>query len=228
MKRKGTELSATHLKENRNPSPKRWWDISKRLVAQYSRAPVLLSRGFLESKGGRCTIHFNAESSNTELLFRTIHSANQFSICGAVSSWCEDFAQRTPNQKESTMEKFAAKENEQRLKNVKPQEVNSLVQTPRSDNHSSDCENVFSDLKHWRKKSTFTRVGEDATFARRVSIGMSFKTNPDADDGLGRPKTPRACREYTLYCEAQNPESVQDSRTNYNSTSSSSSYYTIS
>ena len=44
-------------------------------------------------------MHFNADSSNTELLFRTLHSANQLSVHGAVSSWCEEFAQTTPNQK---------------------------------------------------------------------------------------------------------------------------------
>ena len=32
-------------------------------------------------------IRFNAESSNVELLFRIIHSANQLSGYGAVSSW---------------------------------------------------------------------------------------------------------------------------------------------
>ena len=39
-----------------------------------------LNRGILIRNGGRCTVHFNADSSNTELLFRTIHSANQLSI----------------------------------------------------------------------------------------------------------------------------------------------------
>ena len=81
----------------------------------------VLSREILKRKGGRDTIHFNADSSNTELLLRTIHSANQLSINGAVSSWCEEFAQQTPNQKESFVEKSAAKENEQLLKNVNPQ-----------------------------------------------------------------------------------------------------------
>ena len=99
-KRNGTELSTVHLKENEIPSPQRWWDISKKLVTQYSRASVLLSREILKRKGGRCTLHFDADSSNTELLLRTIHSANQLSIYGAVSSWCEEFAQRTPNRKE--------------------------------------------------------------------------------------------------------------------------------
>ena len=50
-----------------------------------------LNRGALKRKGGRCTIHFTAESSNAELLFRAIHSANQLSICGAAASWCGDF-----------------------------------------------------------------------------------------------------------------------------------------
>ena len=46
-------------------------------------------RGMLKRKGGRERphIHFNADSSNTELLIRTIHSANQLSINGAFSSW---------------------------------------------------------------------------------------------------------------------------------------------
>ena len=73
-------------------------------------------------KNGRDAIHFHADSSNTELLFRTIHSlANQLSIFG-----------QKPNEKESNSERFVAKENEQLLKNVKPQEVNSSEQTPRS------------------------------------------------------------------------------------------------
>ena len=69
-----------------------------------------LSRGILRRKGSRFSIHFNADSSNTDLLCRTIHSANQLSVHVAVSSWCEEFAQKTPNQQESTSEKFVAKE----------------------------------------------------------------------------------------------------------------------
>ena len=50
-----------------------------------------LSRGILKRKKGKETIHFNEDSSNTELLFRTIHSENQLSIDGAVANWCEQF-----------------------------------------------------------------------------------------------------------------------------------------
>ena len=157
-----------------------------------------LSRGILKRKRDRCTIHFNADSSNTGLLFRTIHPANQLSIYGAVSSWCEEFAQRTPIQKESISEKFAAEENEQLQKNVKPREVNSLVQTPRIDNRASgnrlrECLQRFETLEN---AIQFTRVCEDTTIARRVSIGMCYKTIPDVDEGFGD-RTP-ACREWTL------------------------------
>ena len=97
-----------------------------------------------------------------------------------------------------------AKENEQQLKNVKPQEVNSLVQGVMIGHLETDCENVFRVWKHWKKDIQFTKVCEDASFWRRVSVGMSYKTIPDVDDGFGD-RTP-ACREYTL------PREDSDSR----------------
>ena len=63
-----------------------------------------LSRGILTRKNDINTIHFNADATNTEFLCRTIHSANQFSIYGAVSSWCEEFGLR-PNERESWFRK---------------------------------------------------------------------------------------------------------------------------
>ena len=50
-----------------------------------------LSRGILKHKKGKSTIHFNGDSTNTELLFQTIHSVNQLSIHGAVANWCHQF-----------------------------------------------------------------------------------------------------------------------------------------
>ena len=40
------------------------------------------------------TIHFSGDTSNAELFFRTLHIANQFSIHGAVSNWCEELVQQ--------------------------------------------------------------------------------------------------------------------------------------
>ena len=79
-----------------------------------------LSRGILKRKQKRDTIHFNADSSNTELLFRTIHSASQLSIFGAVSNWCEEFGQN-PNETETSV-KF--EKTAQTLKKVRPQGPN--------------------------------------------------------------------------------------------------------
>ena len=69
---------------------------------------------------------------------------------------------------------------------MKPQEVMSSVQTPRSDNRASgnrlrECLQRFGTLE---KEVQFTRVCEDASFCIRVSIGMSYKTIPDVDDGF--------------------------------------------
>ena len=75
---------------------KKWYGTSKKAVIQYSRVFDALNRRIL--KNNRDTIHFNADASNTELFFRTIHSANQPSINGAAPSWCEEFGLR-PNER---------------------------------------------------------------------------------------------------------------------------------
>ena len=63
---------------------------SKVQVIQYSRVLVLWVVEFWKRRMAG-TPHFNADASNTELLFRIIHSVNQLSIYGAVASWCEQF-----------------------------------------------------------------------------------------------------------------------------------------
>ena len=69
-----------------------------------------LSRGVRRRIKGRETIHFNADAWNTKF-FRIIHSANQLSIYGAVSNWCEEFG-LAAHDKEDTSDKSASKENE--------------------------------------------------------------------------------------------------------------------
>ena len=80
---------------------------------------------------------------------------------------------------------------------VKPQEGNSLVQTPWIENRASGnrLRECLQRFEIQEKGVQFTRVCEDATFARRVSIGMSYKTIPGVDDGFWDRKP--ACREYT-------------------------------
>ena len=46
-----------------------------------------LNRGVLEREGGRCTIHFTADSSNAELSFRTFHSVSTEQWRIGVEMW---------------------------------------------------------------------------------------------------------------------------------------------
>ena len=76
----------------------KWDSTATQMVERFkdTRHPVFksisaLSRGIMKKKHNRDTIHFNADASNTELLFRIVHSVNQLRIYGAVSNWCEQF-----------------------------------------------------------------------------------------------------------------------------------------
>ena len=82
------------------------------------KSTSVLSCGILKRKKNRDTIHFTADASSTELLYRTIHSANQFRISGAVACWCEEFGLKP----DETSEMLTRTENEQILKEVTPQE----------------------------------------------------------------------------------------------------------
>ena len=105
--------------------------------------------------------------------------------------------------KQSTSERFVAKENEQQPKNVKPQEVNSFVQTPRSDHPASGnrLRECLERIETLEKDIQFTKVCEVASFWRRVSFGMSYKIIPDLDDVFG--DRTFACREYTLLSDSR-------------------------
>ena len=60
------------------------------------RASSALERGELRCKGvGKQTIHFNGSEQNVELFLRTIISANQFRIFGAVVDMCREVSKDT-------------------------------------------------------------------------------------------------------------------------------------
>ena len=88
----------------------RWWDLhlerwesqevreDNKMVQQLKEIvhPIITitsawSRGILKQKRGRITIHFNGDTVNTELLFQTVQSVNQISVCAAVTDWCYQF-----------------------------------------------------------------------------------------------------------------------------------------
>ena len=48
-----------------------------------------LNRGEMRERRNKDTVHHNGESFNVKLLYRTVHSANQLCVYGAVTNWCE-------------------------------------------------------------------------------------------------------------------------------------------
>ena len=58
------------------------------------RASSAFERGELRSKGhGKKSIHFNGSDENIELLLRTVISANQPSVYGAVADLCNELSE---------------------------------------------------------------------------------------------------------------------------------------
>ena len=87
-----------------------------------------LDRGILKKKKGKDTIHFNGEYSNVDPWYRTVHSANQLCIRGAVTKWCE-----TQSGTESGKKGHLGYESARRTpreNEVKREELKSLLDIP--------------------------------------------------------------------------------------------------
>ena len=82
--------TAWKLRESGKPQPTWCWNSSRNLDIQYpksfSSVPWNLEE---EEEQGDHAFHFGCFRHRP--LYRTTHSANQISICGAVASWCEKF-----------------------------------------------------------------------------------------------------------------------------------------
>ena len=74
------------------------WDLPEnKMVQQFEETghPIFTDISALNLRAlkrrQKSTIHFNETSTNTELLFQTIHSATQLRIYGAATNWCSQF-----------------------------------------------------------------------------------------------------------------------------------------
>ena len=93
----GSEKKWYYMEEN---SPQGIWDhIADEMLLELAesgrpifRATTPLSRGNLKTKGhGKLSIHFTADYSTIETIFRIIVFANQPSLYGAGANMCEEF-----------------------------------------------------------------------------------------------------------------------------------------
>ena len=190
-----TELSATHLKGNAIPLPQKWWDILKR-----NWTPNI--------RGHQCFESWNfekrkvADVPNTWMrIHRTQNSCfAQFTqqICAVSTEQFQAGVKSSLNglliKKSRPWNNSQQKQTSSNWKIVKPQELVQIpcIQNRASGNRLRECLQRFETLENGVQ---FTRVCEDATFAWKVSVGMSCKTIPDVHDGFWDRN--RACREYT-------------------------------
>ena len=91
------------------------------------QATSACARGFLNYKGGRCTIHFSAEPSNAELLYFAQFTTQISSVSTEQSRIGVEIL--LSGQTQVIVEKSVAKENEQLCRKLEPEEVNTLVRT---------------------------------------------------------------------------------------------------
>ena len=63
---------------------------------------IALNRGIMRKRRSKDINHYNGESYKVELLYRTVHSANQLCVYGAVTGRCETLG-RTAAEKNWTM-----------------------------------------------------------------------------------------------------------------------------
>ena len=146
-----------------------------------------LNRGTLKRKPGRSIIHFKADSGDIESVLRTIHSANELSIYGAVLSWCIDLAETMRGQTSAGVDRSISKENDQLSKQLDPQEVGSLArnqpQTPGAAGNC--CRDHLQRLEMMNPDEQLQTVCEQAGFIRPVSEGMYYRTGVNVNDRFG-------------------------------------------
>ena len=70
-----------------------WDSAANKMVQRFKETGHLvfistsaLNRGNLKQRKGKCAIHFNGDSLNTELLLQTVHSVSQLSVYGAAAN----------------------------------------------------------------------------------------------------------------------------------------------
>ena len=105
------------------------------------------------------------------------------------------------------MQKSVAKGNNQLSQTLEPQEVDSLVQTPRrNDGAAGHRLRVYlRKFEELEKEFRSAKIFESAGFKRRVSGGIHHKTIHDVNDGFEG--STRACRECTFSRDDQNLKS---------------------
>ena len=155
-----------------------WNDVAELTMINLRESALLrgtsaLFPGALKSKrGGRSSIHYNADPATAELLFRIIISVHQLCSCGAAADWCEEPDQQISDHSSPSTGNLVAKVNNESESKVAPTVVSILTKSPTTFVSETWCSNTKNDSKIF--KPVDIRVGkasDDAGFVRKVSLG---------------------------------------------------------
>ena len=183
-----------NLQEN---SPQGAWDhIADEMLLEFAesghltfRATTPLSRSEVKSKGhGKLSIHFTADYSAIETIFRIIVSANQFSLYGAVANMCEEF---------ETHQDRSGEPDVLMGQSIVLSEIKAEVplQNENPSYHYVLWQQYQERIKSLSQESKVSKFCMDAGFVHVVEVGQYFMTK---DTGDFRQFRAVACREYTL------------------------------
>ena len=157
-----------------------------------------LGRGILKKKNNRDTIHYNGEYCNIDLLYRTVHSANQLCIRGAVTKWCGTNSEETS---QSRLESARKTSPETR---IKQEDLKSLLGIPRLP-HASGNRMVQSlkDLNSMPFMNKIENLCTAAIFCHPIEKGNHVVTTTLEEDGWR--KRTSMCKEYTAPRNREDP-----------------------
>ena len=176
-------------------SPQGIWDhTAEKMLLEFAesgcpifRATTPLSRSKLKSKGhGKLSIHFTADYSTIETIFRIIVSANQLSLYGAVANMCEECESLHDRSGQPDMvmgQSIVLSEikTEVPLENDDPAYEYFLLQR-----HEERIESLS-------RTDRVSKICMDARFLSVIEIGQYFMTKDNGEQFYAK-----ACREYTL------------------------------
>ena len=157
-------------------------EIQKNVFKILLQLRSAFERGELRSKGhGKKSVHFNGSEENIELLLRTIISANQLSVHGAMADLCKELAKDS-----ESSGKLEAPDHLETMEipvglHTNEQQEGNLVQ---------DYERRFEQLSDDQKLS---KLCSDAGL-RFVERGQYFYTLDTEERG----RMQHSCREYTM------------------------------
>ena len=188
LKRSAIFRKIVHKEPGITLRKKCFWNSQKAdilLFVQRLHCPEVFSR----AKDMENCRQFAADELTIETIFRFIISVNQFSICGVVAAFCEEFEDHQDGSGELVLlvgQSLVLGEIEAE---VPLQNENSL-------NHQILWQQYIERIESLSPENKVSKICKEAGFMRVVEVGQYFITK---DTGDFRQFRSAACREYTLH-----------------------------